>query len=284
MLAYRAQFIKSVDKTTYGRVLIIAPNIPAPDGGVIDKWIQFAIATPEMASPPNIKSVSMVAVHRSAGNPLSTTAFLMDFMRAPDLASGDIEITPTVSLPVNPSQNCYDCHKSGVIPIKPASTLVFEAGGKMVDRAPDFDAIDETINSRIATYGKVNLGGMDTGAYGPSLGSSPDSLTAQTIRASAPDVPLAPIAIARIRDAATCASCHAQFGPLNYLQAVRSNFDVKLFRSHHGLVQTYVEKGWMPPGNTLTKDERHALWETVSKQYFNPATRTGLLVDWLRGG
>jgi len=39
----------------------------------------------------------------------------------------------------------------------------------------------------------------------------------------------------------------------------------------------------MLPGNSLSPEERHALWLCLTKEYFDPQTRSGLFVDWLKG-
>ena len=53
VLPFKAQFILSVDHTTYGRLLILVPNQIAANGDKLDQWILFSIATPEM--DPNIE-------------------------------------------------------------------------------------------------------------------------------------------------------------------------------------------------------------------------------------
>ena len=54
-------------------------------------------------------------------------------------------------------------------------------------------------------------------------------------------------------------------------------------REKRGLAQAFVEDGLMPPGNTLTPEERRALWQCLTADYFDPAARDGALVEWLKG-
>lgn len=265
VLPFLSQFILSVDRTTYGRLLVLVPNEPAEDGVLVDKWIMFGIGNLQA------KSVSMVAVKR---NPGKASAYLMDFLR---VGSDRIEVVPTPRLSRNPSNACYDCHKTGVLPIHPATEYAFDAQGALVPKAPSTD-----LDGRIAAYGKIELAEIDTAAYGPSIGPADHPRSDNFIR-SASGIPLSPESVARIRSAMNCAACHDSVGPINYPAAVRSTRDVMAFKTDKGLLQDYVERGWMPPGNSLSTVEREALWRCLSKEYFDPASRTGVLVEWLKG-
>ncbi len=127
------------------------------------------------------------------------------------------------------------------------------------------------------------MGHLEAGAYGPSLGPIGNDRTDEFIAAETRDQPLPARSYGEIRSNMNCAKCHAEIGKLNYLIGVRSDAETKSFESKTGLLQTYIEQGYMPPGNTLTKRERHALWECVSKEYFDPDTGNGDFVDWLKG-
>lgn len=269
VLPYKAQFIKSVDKTTYGRLLVI---VPGPD---VDKWIQFAIATPEMTDPPEIRSVSVVAVRKPAGG--RTETYFIDFMR--QRSGGDIDLVPTVALPAKPNDNCYNCHKSGVAPIHPAESYGFDASGSLVPRE---SLLPDKINKRIRDYGRTEVKRLNQAAYGPCLG--PDrARSLDELRAATKGMDLSDASLGRVRDAMACGKCHQDFAPINYPQSVRTQGDLTAFQNHVGLGQTYVEKGWMPPGNTLSPEERKALWKCLMQDYFDPVRRDGVLVRWLRG-
>lgn len=278
VLPFLSQFIMSADRSTYGRLLVFVPNDPLPDGRVVDRWIQFAIAAPESTQGKDIRSVSMVAIVKS--DPGNKT-FLMDFLRIKDPASGQIAVVPTAILHHDPSNNCYDCHKAGVIPVRPEREYGFDEAGGLVAKSAGSGSIPKVLNDRIRDYGQIDLGWMDADAYGPSLG--PDIPRSDAFIRRASGMNLSDDSVQRIRSAMNCASCHDLFAKLNYPLAMRSSRDLKGFKSALGLGPSFVEKGWMPPGNSLSEPERHALWLALTKEYFDPDQKTGLLVDWLRG-
>lgn len=274
VLPYAAQFIKSVDRTTYGRLLVLIP------GDLIEKWFLFAIATPDLDPVPSVVSVSVVSIVRStSGSPAK--AFLADFVRWKDLL-GDYRLVSTTRLSKNPSKNCYDCHKSAVIPIRPELEYEFDRAGMLVQKVKDVGAIPAWINARIRTYGKVDFGPQDTAAYGPSIGPPNRRRSDSFIRESS-GLDLSDESVRRIKDAMKCGGCHDTFAPINYPEAMRTDRDVKSVKTKLGIAQTFVEKGWMPPGNDLTLQERKALWRCLSREYFDPEKGTGLFVEWLKG-
>jgi hypothetical protein len=282
VLPFKAQFILSVDKTTYGRMLVLVPNLPADDGGTIDKWILFAIATPDQNPPPDVRSVSIVAVHRKPGVQSQSTTYLLDFMRQKNPATGEIKVVPADLLPSHPSKNCYDCHKAAVLPIRPQLEYEFDATGKLVEKTVGVGQDADQINQLIWSYGLPNFAVQDVAAYGPSLGPVGER-SDEFIRNATSDLHLSSQSYARIRVQMNCASCHDTFAPLNYLQAVQSN-RVLTFLGHKGMIQTYIEKGYMPPGADLTDAERTALWRCLTLEYLDLRTRSGLLIQWLKGG
>jgi hypothetical protein len=278
---FRAQFIKSVDKTTYGRMLILIPNEPASNGDIVDKWVLFSIATPDLTPTPEVKSVSIIQNPSIAD---SNKAYLADFMREKDSASGEIKIIPTYLMEKDPSKNCYDCHKSAVLPIQPKTEFTFDAQGKMIENPNGIGVLPAlVINRKIRRYGLSDFGPMKTNAYGPTLGPDDKQRVIDFIANTTKDIPIDSTSYPKIISAMNCASCHNDFAKINYLQAVRSNRDVKAFESGKGIVQTYIEKGWMPPRNTLSQNERTALWKCLMTEYFNPTNNSGILVDWLKG-
>lgn len=295
VLPFLAQFILSVDRTTYGRMLVLVPNEPTPDGGVMDKWVQFAIATPDQKPVPEVMSVSVVAIHRPATSPLEagaaeqrepgegSRAHFMDYMRIRDPRKGFISLVPTMQLPEHPSKNCYDCHKAAAVPIHPELEFEFDKEGALVPKKRGGGQIPNLINGRIRGYGRANLGVLDTNAYGPSLAPVGRERTDQFIKDSAKGIVLSDASVGRVRSAMKCAGCHESFAPINYLEAVRSDRDLKGVKTKRGIAQTFVEKGWMPPNNDLTPEERKVLWCSVTREYFDPVTRTGVLIDWLKG-
>lgn len=276
-LPYKAQFILSVDRTTYGRLLVLAPNERAPDGSLVDKWMLFAMATPDQDSAPLPYSVSMVAVKHGEGR---SQAYFLDYMRVPNLKTGAIELLPSVTLPNSPSANCYDCHKSAVIPIHPELEYTFDTEGGLTPKKSGSGFITGIVNSRIRTYGEVARGPQDTASYGPSLGQERERSEAFILEAAG-DLKLGLGSVPRIREAMNCASCHESFAPINYPEAMRTDRDAIAVKTGIGIAQTFVEEGLMPPGNTLSPVERKALWRCLTKEYMDRGE--GAFIQWLRG-
>jgi hypothetical protein len=265
VLPFESGFIKSADQATYGRLLVFVPGSP-------DLWINFAIATPEMASE-GIVSVSVVAAR-----PGSTD--LLDFMRE---KNGDIyRLVPMSKHNADPSDNCYDCHKAAVMPIRPKREFVFDTAGKMVERTDGAGTIPALLNSKIRAYGQPANSAQDLGAFGPCLAPSGLVRSDEFIR-TASGMPVTAESVSRIREAMNCASCHDSFARTNFPQPVHTSRDAKALRGHEPLVETYVEQGWMPPDNKLSPRERRALWLCLTKEYLDPAAKTGVFVDWLKG-
>jgi hypothetical protein len=81
-----------------------------------------------------------------------------------------------------------------------------------------------------------------------------------------------------------CSSCHNRFSTINYPQAVRTDLDINGFpASKKGMLQTYIEQGYMPPGVVLSPEERQGLWRCLLKEYCDLSAQQGLFVDWLKG-
>ncbi len=121
---FRGQFIPSVDRTTYGRMLVVVPNVRLPDGRLWDRWISFAIATPGTDLNVVSKSVSVIATVRDPSMPGQSDAYFADFLRERDPETRDISYQSTFLRRPNPSKNCYNCHKSAVLPIRPKASYL----------------------------------------------------------------------------------------------------------------------------------------------------------------
>ena len=286
VVPFRSQFILSVDTTTYGRMLVLAPNLPAPDGGTMDKWVQFAIATPEMDPATEIRSVSVIATHRPARAPGTVSTYGLDFMRVKDAETGKITPTAVVRLPFDAghvSENCYECHKAAIIPIHPKVEYAFAPSGALIEKPAKAPSRLGALNDRIKAYGPPDFGRQQAAAYGPSMGPQHRPRTDAFIAAAAAGTGIDPASYARIRKAMECSSCHNDFAPINYLQAVRTAQEVDSFESHKGMVQTMIERGLMPPDNRLSRKERKALWQCLSKEYLDLSSQTGVFMEWLKG-
>lgn len=286
VVPFRSQFILSVDITTYGRMLVLAPNQPAPDGGTIDKWVLFAIATPEMDPATEISSVSVIATHRPARAPGKVASYGLDYMRVKDAATGKITPTAVIHLPLDSpfkSDNCYDCHKAAVIPLHPKVEYTFAPSGALIEKPAHAPSSLGAINELIKAYGPPDFGHQQAAAYGPSMGPQKRPRTDAFIAAAAAGTGIDPASYARIRKAMECSSCHNDFAPINFLQAARAAQEVDSFESRQGIVQTMIESGLMPPDNRLSRQERQALWQCLSKEYLDLSSQTGVFIEWLKG-
>lgn len=278
---FRAQFIKSVDKTTYGRMLVLVPNVRSASGKILDRWILFAIATPDMEAPEEL-SVSMIATVRDPAKPGTHKAYAADFLRIQNPQTERIDILPNYLFNLNPSKNCYDCHKTGVLPIFPKTVYRFGPDGRLVADPAGAKGLTSMSERLVQMYGKTDWVHMDSGDFGPALGDSRDRSDAFVLEAtSGLDLPSA--SIPKIREAMNCVRCHGDLVKIDYPLAVRTDRDIKSFETKKGMVQTYVESGLMPPNNTLSSAERQGLWRCLMKEYFDSSTQAGSFVEWLRG-
>lgn len=273
---FRAQFIKSADQQTYGRMLVYVPNEKLSNGKIRDRWIMFALATPDLKPGTEVRSVSFIATVRDPSNPGEHEGYFADFMRDKNRATGDIEINSNFLMKDSPSKNCVDCHKTAVLPIHPMSLYRFDRSGKLVVD-PDSKGPFPELNQTVFRLGKSQFTHLEPQAYGPSLGSQMAS-TPFVIQATS----LTLTSAQKVAESSNCASCHNSFAPINSWLALRSDQETKSYEKKIGLVQWAIESGYMPPNNTLTKDERHALWKTVTKQYCDLETGDGDFVQWLK--
>jgi hypothetical protein len=235
-------------------------------------WVTFAIATPGHKGPPPA-SVSVVTVSKD-----TKEAFFMDYLR--HQGREGIELMPTAVLSGSPSKNCYDCHKSAVVPVKPEAEYGFDDEGRLVEQDPVGHL---ALNAKIRGYGALKFPNHDKEAYGPSVGPVSSSRRLNVVREMVKSEGLEEGSVERIAAAMECAKCHDSFAPLNFPEPVRTDREVRSMRRGKGIAQTFVEQGWMPPGNDLTLAERRALWSSLSVEYFDPVTGEGVLTDWLKG-
>ncbi len=280
---FRTQFILSVDQRTYGRLLVIVPGHQTSEGMILDRWIQFAVATPDQSPKTPICSVSEIVVLRNTSRPGVSKAYMADFMRERDCVSNEVRLTPNAFLSPSPSSNCYDCHKSAVLPIYPEQVYQFSAKGDLTEKSGAQSELTATVHSFISRYGKTDFGPIDVAAYGPCIGPSHRNRSDSFIVEATKAEPIDRSSYPAIRENMDCAKCHDGFAKINYQVAVRSDRDAKAFKNQIGLVRAFIEKGFMPPNNTLTAAERRALWRCLSKEYFDPDSGTGILIDWLKG-
>ncbi len=285
VLNYSSRFLKSADRTTYGRMLIVIPDSPTRSGTLLDRWIQFATCVPDGTVPQGneIKSVSMVAVERGGAPGTAPRAYIADFVRQRAQTGGAMHIEPVMLAAQDFSKNCYECHKSAVLPIHPKTVYDFDSAGKLVDAGDAKSIIVQALNARVESYGHCDLADTDSAAYGPTIGPVGAGLTAAFVRAASPSFNLSDASVERVLSAVDCAKCHESTNRINFPQTVRGTVCWTSFADKKDLVQTYVEQGWMPPGAELAPDERSALWNCLRKEYLDLTGPSGVFVEWLKG-
>jgi hypothetical protein len=198
--------------------------------------------------------VSLVAVIHDPAHAKTTSAYFMDFLREPIGPAFETRWVSTLTINPMPSANCYGCHKSAVLPIHPKWEFGFDEKGVTVQRPAGSSAIPALLERSIESYGLVDMKHFDQEASGPSLGA-----------------------------AEKCADCHDKFAKLNFEVGVTTDRESKSFEAKKGLVQTYIEQGYMPPGAHLSPAERTALWESIKTNYYDQAAGNGAFIDWLKG-
>jgi len=293
-LIYDSQYLTSPDNTTYGRFFIHVPD--EVDGEAVDKWIQFAAITPETNqtvfcpdhdAPEGVTtcSLSIVSVRQLADSD-KTQVYLMDFRRQYH-EDGSIGIKNNIEAD-GLTVSCAYCHKSPVLPIHPAREYVFK-DNQLVQNT-DKNTIGQVaarINQRIIKYGPPYFGEFFTPAsYGPPLG--PDiKRSAEFLSSCAGSVKFDD---GQLDNLMSCARCHngSLMGEINFPQAAYTSNDLELLQQPdgavHALVDRYIETGRMPrpaPPTPLTAEQKNAVTHCLMTEYFDPATKSGLLMNWL---
>ena len=240
VLLFKGQFIKSVDQTTYGRMLVLVPNVPAPNAELIDKWIMYAILTPDQMPRPHVrrpvpqaKSVSLVAIHRNPKTPRHTKAYLVDFMRA-DVDT--INITPTAYLPQVSARIAMSATKPRSSQFDLKSNMRLTAVDALSRKHP----VSATPRRHlIDSFGAWPACVHPSGAQGVWSKPGPEeclNAPIEFIRTAAAELPLSPESFERIKSAMKCEECHDAFAPINYPLAVRNGQRHKGFQIRPGAV------------------------------------------------
>jgi len=171
------------------------------------------------------------------------------------------------------------CHKTSPLGLHPAEEYVFDNTGSLVVNTTSAGQIPDRLNSLIATYGPPYFNGWaDPATYGPALGPDITRSDAQ-IKSWAANPSLSNDSIGKVKAAMNCSICHSEYGlgVLNFPETTRH------LKSPGNQIYQYITKGWMPPGNTLSQQEREALYECVMKEYYDfDSGGQGLFVDWMK--
>lgn len=272
---YQSRFLRSADERTYGRLLVVVPGAPI-------RWIQYGITTPGMNPATPMNSISVVAIDQGE-------AFWMDYWRI--YRDDRIEVAPRVTAG-HGNVNCYNCHKTPVVPIQPNVEYTLNQRGGLVVTRTGAGPLVRRLNEKIRGYGPASFGGLlDPQSYGPPLGDPDRPRSAAFWHRCTRRFSLNAAALVRVKRALACANCHdgSDLSAINFPQALDTDQDHDVLRHPDSgrsmaLVPTYVREGWMPPKSALRPVEREALINCLMLDYYDSTTRTGALVDWLAGG
>jgi hypothetical protein len=249
---YTSQHLATPDESqVYGRVLIVVPGDP-------ERWVQFGV--PEVGKPKT-KNLSVVAVKTDANG--DKHVYLKDHYRM--VEGGQIHLRDRFDA-THVSDNCTNCHKSGVLPIfpKPGSFSPLDAG--------KIDAV----NKRFKTYLPADFGGyIDLTKLG--IGIGPVGPAAEQLRTAdfmkiCAGSGTSPESVQRIKSSMTCAKCHNtdDLGELNY-------------PVNRILLKSFVLGGKMPPKNDLTAPERQGLVNCLEAEYFGVDNASpNVLLNWFK--
>ena len=262
---YNSQHLPTPDGSrALGRFFIFVPGVQ------FDRYIQFGLRASTSAKLPN--SVSSVAVQKTdkSGKPLKTPEVrIKDFWRVYD-NSGNIRVSTRLK-EAGRLENCYDCHKSHILPITPEPASFDQS---------KFETLVKKVNARMGSYGSMAYPGLTPEAYGPGMGP------ADKVRSDAYLTACTGVAdkssLARLRDAMRCTDCHDGYtrGTLNYPSG-KSN-QLSFFKT--SLLHSYVVKNQkMPPGEELSQTERNALASCLVKEYYDGVgSEAGIFPAWLQ--
>jgi len=307
-LIYRSRFLPTPDDAeVFGRLLV---RVPGPDSGQgHDRWIQFGIWLPEDRKTRRkdygkpINNVSIVAVAKGDDpRPGGRFDALADWWRVPKAGSTELALKFRRKLQPYETDNCMRCHKTVPVGIHPAKVYRFDQRNvlKADGGSPERDQVVAALNLSIFTNharGPVyETSAAETfarpGNYGPAFGpdrGAPER-TPASLRACTAPHGLNPRSVQRVIDNMGCAACHngkpGNFGILNYPLATEKRTHSPDKGAQPNLIRAHILSGVMPIDDDgapvkLQTRERAALYDCLSQEYFNPATRTGLFVDWL---
>jgi hypothetical protein len=250
VFSYRSRHLGTPDNNnSFKRLLIVVPG--NAENGVPEKWIQFGITDP--GASVLIRNVSVVSV-LPRRNGLYDVYF-KDFYRT-YRRDGSIRVNGRWELGYG-TDNCVNCHKSGILPIFP------EAGSV----SPNEQQAVQAVNQRFVTYGSpsfepyLDISKFGLGVGSPRLGSHN--------RQGFSEGPGGTV----VSHAMNCATCHnaQRLGALNWPM-------------DSALINSYITGGRMPLGYQLRTAERDELYQLLIQEYFAiEDTNPGILKSWLLG-
>ena len=264
---YRSLHLPTADDAAaLGRFFV---HVPGED---FDRYLQFGLRSDPLSELPN--AVSLVSVQKTdpeSGKPLpAPLARATDLWRIREGGATTLSTRFDVKGIV---QNCYECHKTPLLPITP-DAFVFD------ERR--FGKTLKSVNERMASYRGLRFFGLDPADYGPGIGpvDSPRR-TREFMEACSAGSISDPGQLVRIENAMNCQGCHdgTYRGELNFPSALHPQPT-----SGRSLVWMYVvEHGTMPLGRVdLTREDRAVLAECLRLELYGDfGSMPGLLEEWL---
>lgn len=263
---YRSQHLPAPDETfALGRFFVYIP------GKDFDRYLQFALRSdPNNDLPSAFSVVSVQKTDPVTKQPLAKPlARLKDFWRI-RTATG-IQLSTRLKVK-GALENCYQCHKSALLPITPDPKVFDEKR---------FGAKVKLVNQLMGNHTDLEPYGIRVADYGPGLGPVNGKLrTKAFLLACAGGKVTDEKRLEVIGKAMNCQNCHdgSTRGLLNYPSA-----KAKQPTTRKPLTQMYiVDHAKMPPGSKLSKPEREALAECVRREFYQFDTaQPGILQSYL---
>jgi hypothetical protein len=178
-----------------------------------------------------------------------------------------IVITPTTIHPLRvstPQISCYVCHRTGAMPAVPdpgSPPISYTIGKNATDAISAFNgAISETAT---AIPRNVNIDHL-----GPAIGTvNPASRTDDFVKSCFSSTPVSSGSVSNVKQAMNCMGCHdgTSVGKLTFPLGFDSSPDNF---TPGNVLHKMILSGHMPPGSSLTDDERTALNSCVMKEYY----------------
>jgi hypothetical protein len=188
-----------------------------------------------------------------------------------------IVITPTTVRPLrvsSPQISCYVCHRTGAMPAVPDSSSqnswVSDPASAPISYTPGKNATDAIsgFNAAIAETATAIPRGVNIDHLGPAIGPvSPTSRTDDFVKSCFSSPEASTLSVSNVKQAMNCMGCHdgTSVGKLTF----PLGFDptTEGFTPANVLHQMILS-GHMPPGSSLTNDERAALDRCIVKEYY----------------
>jgi hypothetical protein len=265
---YESQHLPTPDGTgTLGRFFIYVPGVD------FDRYFQFGVKVRDGKRRPYGLSVVSVQKNDASHQPLPRPeARFKDFWRLDE--GGSVKVSTRLKESGEPLENCYECHKSAVLPITPKPESFDQE--RFADRV-------KKVNGFMGAYGAMDVHGIDVKDYGPAMGPRdfPGRTEAFFDVCAGRKNGVARSRYPVIASSMNCAKCHdgEGRGELNY-PSLRRGLPLR-----STMVERYVvTHRKMPLGaKSLAENERRAIVDCLKTEYYEGFDKVPALMElWLR--